>query len=65
MAELHVQAKKGGGTSWIWIVILVIIIAAIAYIVTTRNKGLNEKTNTNQRDTLSSIQHVQNIPLNG
>ena len=43
MAEIHVQAKKGSSSTWIWILVSLIIIAAVAVYILMRDNGVNEK----------------------
>jgi len=49
MAEIHVQAKKGGSSAWLWILISIIVIAAIAFffIWNNNNAGRNGASKPN------------------
>ena len=46
MAEIHVQAKRRGGSAWLWILISIIILGTIAFILLWNN-------NSEVRDKLS------------
>jgi len=63
MAELHVQTKKTGMSSWIWIIFLLIVLVVVGYVVMTRNNGTIDKTKTTPPDTVSVIQPVIHQPI--
>jgi lipopolysaccharide export LptBFGC system permease protein LptF len=64
MAELHVQTKKTGVPSWIWIVFLLIVVVVIAYVFMTRNNEVAPNTTTTQKDTITFIRPAQSIQSN-
>ena len=56
MAEIHVQAKKGGSSAWLWILISILVIAALAFFF-IRNNNNAEKNGANKPGSTSYIQH--------
>jgi len=55
MAEIHVQAKKGGSSTWLWILISILVIAAIAFFFIWNNNNA-EKNGANKPSSTSYIQ---------
>lgn len=55
MAEIHVQAKKGGSSAWLWILISILVIAALAFFFIWNNNNA-EKTGVNKPSSTSYIQ---------
>jgi len=60
MAEIHVQAKKGSSSPWLWILISIIVIAALAFVLVWNNKD-NVQKNANSKTGQTSF--VQYQPL--
>ena len=56
MAEIHVQAKKGGSSGWLWILISIIVIAAVAFILIWNNRDNTQNVN-NKPGPTSFIQY--------
>ncbi len=55
MAEIHVQEKKTGSSTWLWILISVIIVAALGFIFIWNN--YNERKASSETTQVSSIQY--------
>jgi lipopolysaccharide export system protein LptC len=56
MAEIHVQAKKGGSSAWLWILISIIVIAALAFVLIWNNRDNTQNVNSKPNQT-SYIQY--------
>ena len=56
MAEIHVQAKKGSSSAWLWILISIIVIAAVAFILIWNNRDNTQNVN-NKPSPTSFIQY--------
>jgi len=57
MAEIHVQAKKGGSSTWLWIVISIIVIAALAFVLIWNNRDNTQNSTSSKPNQTSYIQH--------
>ena len=55
MAEIHVQAKKGSSSAWLWILISILVIAALAFFFIWNNNNA-EKNGVNKPSSTSYIQ---------
>ena len=43
MAEINVQTKKQGSSSWLWILIVLAVVAAAAYFLMRNNETVENK----------------------
>ena len=57
MAEIHVQAKKGGSSTWLWILISIIVIAALAFVLIWNNRDNTQNSTSNKPNQTSYIQY--------
>lgn len=57
MAEIHVQAKKGGSSAWLWILISIIVIAALAFVLIWNNRDTIQNNTSNKPSQTSLVQH--------
>ena len=57
MAEIHVQAKKGGSSAWLWILISIIVIAALAFVLIWNNRDNTQNSTSSKPSQTSYIQH--------
>lgn len=62
MAEIHVQTKKRGSNTWIWVVLFLVIAAAVVYYLMNRSKQA-ENTAT-PANTTSSANPAKAFKLN-
>jgi len=56
MAEIHVQAKKGNSSAWLWILISIIVIAALAFVLIWNNRD-NTQNNASKPSQTSFVQY--------
>ena len=61
MAEIHVQAKKGGSSAWLWILISIIVIAALAFVWIWNNRD-NTQNNANGKPSQTSFIQYHSLP---
>ena len=57
MAEIHVQAKKGNSSAWLWILISIIVIAALAFVLIWNNRDNTQNNTTSKQSQTSFIQY--------
>jgi len=57
MAEIHVQAKKGGSSTWLWILISIIVIAALAFVLIWNNRDNTQNSTSSKPNQTSYIQY--------
>jgi len=57
MAEIHVQAKKGGSSAWLWILISILVIAALAFFFIWNNNNNAGKNGASKPNSTSYVQH--------
>ena len=53
MAEIHVQAKKGSSSAWLWILLSIIVIASLAFVLIWNNRD-NAQNNTSSKPSQTS-----------
>lgn len=61
MAEIHVQAKKGNSSVWLWILISIIVIAALAFVLIWNNRN-NTQNNTSSKPSQTSFVQYHSLP---
>jgi len=57
MAEIHVQAKKGSSSAWLWILISIIVIAALAFVLVWNNRNNAQKDASSKTGQTSFVQY--------
>jgi bacteriorhodopsin len=57
MAEIHVQAKKGSSSAWLWILITIIIIAALVFVLVWNNRDNIQKNANSKSGQTSFVQY--------
>jgi len=57
MAEIHVQAKKGSSSAWLWILISIIVIAALAFVLIWNNRDNTQNNGSSTPNQTSFIQY--------
>jgi len=62
MAEIHVQAKKGSSSTWLWILISIIVIAALAFVLIWNNRD-NTQNNANSKPSQTSFMQYHSLPV--
>jgi hypothetical protein len=61
MAEIHVQAKKGSSSAWLWILISIIVIAALAFVLIWNNRD-NTQNNAGSKPSQTSFIQYHSLP---
>ena len=61
MAEIHVQAKKGSSSAWLWILISILVIAALAFVLIWNNRD-NTQNNTSGKSSPTSFIQYHSLP---
>ena len=61
MAEIHVQAKKGSSSAWLWILISIIVIAALAFVLIWNNRD-NTQNNASSKPSQTSFIQYHSLP---
>ena len=57
MAEIHVQAKKGSSSTWLWILLSIIVIAALAFVLIWNNRDTTQEGTSSKPSQTSYIQY--------
>ena len=57
MAEIHVQAKKGSSSTWLWILLSIIVIAALAFVLIWNNRDNTQDSTSSKPNQTSYIQY--------
>ena len=61
MAEIHVQAKKGSSSAWLWILLSIIVIASLAFVLIWNNRD-NTQNNTSSKPNPTSYIQYHSLP---
>ena len=57
MAEIHVQAKKGSSSAWLWKLLSIIVIAALAFVLIWNNRDNTQDSTSSKPNQTSYFQY--------